>query len=404
MANGSGNDDARARQMAALARYSGPKQIYSTTVTLTQAGGLVQVDVPGYINLELPAECIEVVLRFRDVIAAANMTVAAAESPMTIFQNARLYGNHRRWGAKDPYNISGATAFIFHQLFQYVGATAIFGGSVAAGVYLPPRSMPYGQALATFGNTGTYDVELHLPLVAGLLVGGVDQASEILNKLPYLWRREDWGDSLKLRILLGDSTSFGTNAGGTTHTFTGFGSAAGLPSIDFNVNYAMLGDYRNVGARGLILRAEQSVTTLVTAANAQRVLLLDKNITSNVLVKSGTILAGSTPGVSVFAALSDAQLTTTRVLMALDPVRDIANNYAGKAYYMRKMNAYHPQGYYLISFTEGGNMLNAFRADLPKYAGATFELNSNVATAGATQAVNVVQEQILSEGLFPANG
>lgn len=397
-------EDARARQMAALARYTGPKQIYSTTVTLTQAGGPVQVDVPGYVNLELPAESIEVILRFRDVIAVANMTVAAAESPMTLFQNARLYGNHRRWGAKDPYNITGATMFIWHQLFQFVGATTIYGATVAAGAYLPPRSMPYAQTLASFGNVGTYDVELHLPLPAGLLVGGVDQASEILNKLPFLWRREDWGDSMKLRIVIGDSTAFGTNAGGTTHTFTSFGSAAGLPSIDFHVNYALLGDYRNVQAKGLVLRSEQSITTLTGIANSQRVLLLDKNITPNILVKSGTILAGTSAGVQVFQTLSDAQLSTTRVLMALDPVRDITSNPAGKSYYMRKMNAYHPQGYYLISFTEGGNMLQAFRADLPKYSGATFELNSNVATAGATQQVNVVQEQVLSEGLYPANG
>jgi hypothetical protein len=380
---------------SSLGRFTGPQRLFSTTTPLTS---VTAIQIPGYINLDLPGESIEVVIRFRDVIAVANMTTAAAESPVSLVQNFLLFGIHKKFGAQQPINMSGATQFAYLQMFQLVGSTAMYGATVAAAARQAFLDLPYARTLAQFGNTGTYEVELHYPIPSGLL--GTDFGNK--GMLPYLWYKDDWGDSMQFRITLADSSGFGVNAGGTTHTFTAFGSAAGLPTVEVNVNYSLLGDFRKVIQRGTILRNEQPITTLTAAVTNTRIRLLDKLITSNVLVKAGTILAGTTAGVSDFGALSDAQLANTNIKMAFKPIRNTASNYSMKQYLMRMFNTIHPQGYFLLSFVEGGHPFNAFRGDDSSYSGATFELLTDVLTAGATQQVNVVQEEILSDGLFPA--
>jgi hypothetical protein len=370
-----------------LGRFQGPELLFSQTTTLGgTAGGVAETIRPANpINLARPLESLEIVLRGRLVIGTAAYTVGAPESPQTLIERIVVRGNHRVWGSQVPIDISGATAYVWPRIFQPVGNNLLLGTTRSA-----DPGMPFvGTTGLTTGAVATYDFQCHYRIPVWPIQWSRRQA------IPFLWRQEDWGNTLQIEITVGDRTSLGTPAGGTTTTWTAYGSATGSPTVEVFANYSLLGSFARTGIPGLVVRTEQTVTPALTAvtSNVQLGAELRKQITTNVVVKSGIRLAGTTGGVTIFGSLSDVQLDRTRIVVDQKPIRDTGRNYASKNYYGSMYSTVIPQGYFLLSFVEAGNNQLALRSEkIPQ--GAAFTLTTDVLTADANNRQTVIQEQV----------
>lgn len=366
-----------------LGRNQGPELFFQQAFA-----ALTAPIIPKNINLNRPMERIHLVFRGRVVIAVNNFTAIAAEGPQTIIQRIQLKGIHSRFGSLTPIDITGATAFSWARCFRIRGCSEYING-----VRQPDPNVPFAQAGATFGNVGTYDLEIHYDIPLGPVLG----INSKISTVPFLYMNQDWQDTLTLQIYFGDASSFGTPGAGTTTTFTAFGSGAGSPLVSIFTNYEILGPLAPTISPAVVIRQSQTVTAPVqTAANNQRIILLQKQKTTNVLVKTGTLLAGTSAGVSVFATLVDTILDETQIIVDNKPVRNNFNNFAEKEYAGFAFNTILPGGYLNFTFVDSMSPLTYYRGDLLA-GGSTFELDSNVLTSGATQAAEIVQEQVIGD-------
>jgi hypothetical protein len=377
-----------ARQLAEiLGRNQGPELFFQQPfATLTSPV------IPKVINLNRPLERIHIVWRGRVQIATANFTTIASEAPQTIIQRIRLTGLHRRYGALAPIDISGATAFAYTRLFRLrTSSLYITTGGITTRQADP--SVPFQQVGTTFGNIGTYDLEVHydIPLIPILNVGSESEISTV----PFLFQQADWQDTLQLQLFFGDATSFGTPGTAVT-TFSAFGSGSGSPLVSIFSNYEILGPLANSVSPAVVVRNEQTITTVTSVANNVRLLLMQKQKTGNILIKSGTLLTGSSAGVSVFGALQDTMLDLTQVVVDNKPVRNNFNNFAQKEYAGYVFGTALPQGYLNFPFQDSMSPYTYFRGDLLA-GGSTFEVDSNILTANANNAVGIIQEQVIGD-------
>jgi len=365
-----------------LGRYQGPELIYNTTVSMS-AVALVRPNNP--IPLARALESIKIVWRGRLVIGTADYTTGIPEAPQSLIERIVIRGNHTRWGNQVLVDLSGATAFASLRCFQIRGNIAMNGTTLIGDLGSPLPSTGINA-----GAQGTYDLEIHYEIP--MAPWGAWNAR---MAIPYLWREENFGNSLQIEVTVGDRTSLGTPAGGSTTTWTAFGSASGSPSVEIYGNYAMLGPLQGVGENGLVLRSEITASPALTSVSGATQLgaQLRKTVTTNLLLKTGVILTGTSSGVNVFASLSDVQLNGTRIMAAQKPIKDLRNNYATKAYYATKFGAFAPQGYLPFSWVEGGSIFAALRGqDMPD--GAQFNIETSVLTANANNRQQWVQEMI----------
>lgn len=366
-----------------LGRNQGPELFFQQAFA-----ALTAPIIPKTINLNRPMERIHIVWRGRVVIAVANFTAVAAEAPQTIIQRIQLKGIHSRFGSLTPIDITGASAFAWARCFRIRGSSEYING-----VRQPEPNVPFAQVGATFGNTGTYDMEIHYSIPLVPLLG----LNSKISTVPFLYMNKDWQDTLTLQLYFGDASSFGTPGGATTTAFTAFGSGAGTPLVSIFSNYEILGPLEPTISPAVVIRQSQTVTSQVqTAANNQRLILLQKQKTMNVLIKTGTLLAGTSAGVSVFATLVDTILDETQVIVDNKPVRNNFNNFAEKEYAGFAFNTVLPGGYLNFTFVDSMSPLTYYRGDLLA-GGSTFELDSNVLTSGATQAAEIIQEQVIGD-------
>ena len=366
-----------------LGRNQGPELFFQQTFSTLQSP-----IIPKNINLNRPMERIHIVWRGRVTIGVANYTAVAAEAPATIIQRIVLRGTHTRFGSLTPIDMTGATAFSWVRMFRQRSNSLLING-----VRQPEPNVPYQQVGATFGNVGTYDLEIHysIPLVPVL------GTNSKISTVPFLYMNQDWNDTLQLQLFFGDQTSFGTPNAGTTVAFSAFGSGAGSPLVSIFTNYEILGPLAPTISPAVVLRSSQTVTAPVAAAsNNQRLVLLQKQKTTNIMVKSGTLLANSSAGVSVFGALSDVLLEQTQIIVDNKPVRNNFNNFAEKEYAGFAFNTVLPQGYLNFTFVESMQPLTYYRGDLLA-GGSTFELDTNVLTTNAANAVEIIQEQVIGD-------
>jgi hypothetical protein len=95
-----------------------------------------------------------------------------------------------------------------------------------------------------------------------------------------------------------------------------------------------------------------------------------------------------------------------RTIISVDNknIRFNQDNVTNKETLGMKFDTVLPQGYNGFSFIDSQSPRTAYRADLPDVVGggSTFLLLTDVLTAGANQAVNVVQEQIVADRADPA--
>lgn len=367
-----------------LGRNQGPELFFQQPFTAGQSP-----IIPKNINVNRPLERLHIVWRGRVTIAGANYTNVAAESPQTILARVRLTGQHKRYGSLTPIDVSGATLFALPYLTRHTRGSSLY----INGVRQPSLNVPLSQAPATFGNIGTYDIEIHYNIPVGPLL---PEGSKI-STVPFLFLDSDWGDTLQLQLFFGDQTSFGTPAGGTTVAFSAFGSGGGSPLVTIETNYEILGPLAKQIATAVLVRSEQlQIAPLGANGNNVRIQLLQKQKTTNLIFKTGTLLTGSGAGVSVFGSMSDNVLDFTQMVVDNKPIKNIFNNFALKEYSGFAFDTVLPGGYNLFTFLDSQNPLTYYRGDLLA-GGSTFELDSNVVGGGANVAAQVMQEQVIGD-------
>lgn len=382
--------DGRA-QVAALVsqigRFQSPELWWTQTQSLAAP---ITVAVPRQMPLNRPAESILIKLTGRITVANANMTAVAPEAIQNLIQLINLNGSHRKYGNLTPVRMTGATMFQWLADFQATGNDLLING-VRAATPGRPLTSPF------LGMVGTYDFVCTWNIPLGPIMGIGQSTKRDLSA--FLFQANDWGDSLTLQLTFGDASALGTPTTAGDVTFSAFGSAAGSPTFTVAVNYSIMGDFAAQFETGVIVRQEQTFTSFVAAATRQRISQLQKQITPNVLVKSGTSLAGTSAQVTTYATLSDVQLENTQIMVDNKPLKWNQDNLLLKSYVDRMFNNVVPEGYLLIPFVEAQNPLLAYRGD-GLAGGSLFELQSDILTTNAANLVSLTQEMAYG-GPFP---
>ena len=147
-----------------------------------------------------------------------------------------------------------------------------------------------------------------------------------------------------------------------------------------------------------MIRNEQSFSSFTALVNRTRLSLLQKQITSNVVFKTGLshTTAAAPP---VFATLVDTMLDQTQLIVDNKPIRNNSDNMIAKTYGGRNFDTVWPAGYNGFSFVDSQNPLTAYRGD-GLQGGSTFEIDTNVLTANAANLILMVQEMVYG-GPFP---
>jgi hypothetical protein len=295
-----------------------------------------------------------------------------------------------------PIDCSGAT------LYARAMAYGLKPELIINNVRQAALTSPYQQQLANFGNIGTYDIRILIPIPVWPVVTNGNRA---FDQARYLWQSQDWNDSLELTIRLGDQTAFGTPGATTAVTFTGINSASGDPTVRLHTNSVLLGDLRFRQRSNVLLLSEQQITdTVRTLGTNVRLARLDRQKTPVILIKTGEILAGTSPGVQIFENLSDAILDRTAIIVDNRRIRDTSTNFAAGASFQINQDALRPQGYLPLSFIDGSQTSRtSLRADLAAVVGpgSDFALWSDVLDDEANQQMNLIQEAIWSDADDP---
>lgn len=375
------------RQVASLlGRNQGPEFFFQQTWT-----ALNNVVIPKAINLNRPLERVHMVWQGRIAITVANMTPIYAESVQNLIQTFKLTGTHAAFKAITPINMTGADTFAWPKLFRPRGSSIYVNGARSENLDIP-AGFPTGTGFAGTTAGSPYDTEVHydIPLVPVL------PAAAKVSVVPFLYQQKDWGDTLQIFLTFADSTALGTAAGSTT-TFSAFQSGTGSPQLFLMTNYEILGALAESISSAVVIRNTQNIPqSNITSASStlQRLQLLQKQKTTNVLLKSGALAAGTSAGVTVYSTLSDLIFQQTQIIVDNKPVRNNFLNSAYKEYAGYSFDARLPQGYLPFSFIDSMNPLTAYPAD-QLAGGSTFELDSQVLTGGATNFAEVIQEQYL---------
>jgi hypothetical protein len=170
--------------------------------------------------------------------------------------------------------------------------------------------------------------------------------------------------------------------------------------VEIYTRYQILGALRSGFRTGCVIRNENTITAGVTALGTNvRVLQLQKQKTTNIMIKSGLILAGTSSGVQVVSALSDVMLERTQVLNDNRPVRNNQSNLSSKESIGYQFTTVEPQGYLPFSFIDSQNVRSAYRGDLPSVvgSGADFAIYTDIIAANAQNAIFPVQEMIFAD-------
>lgn len=361
-----------------------------TTQALTMAAP-VTVQMGNFVTLDRPLVGFILRLTGSCAITGAAYTAGVPESFPNLLQRVFVQGQHVIWGNTTPWDISGSTLFSLPICFQSRGNQFLNQTTRQA-----DPGMPFVQTqnIITTPATGTVPFDISYWMPTGPFLGASPSAKR--HALPFMWRPEDWVGPLIFNVGVADQTGLGTPAGGTTVTWTGV-------QLQLFAIYSQLGPARYgyvPGSNAVMVRNESPAPTLLTGITTQQTLLaqLQSYITTNVLIKTGLNLTGTTAGVQAFSSLSDTQLDQTSILVGNRYLKNTGSNIAMKAYDGTWMNTVPPQGYFNLPFIESGNPFTALRADDPQIMGlnANLQVRTLVNTASANNRQQYLQEYVLS--------
>ena len=370
---------------SSVGRYSGPEQHDSRQVTLTSQS--TQSLLP--FSLMRPIESIVVVLKGRITVSVGAYADLCADSFANLVQRFTLRGTHNEFGSQVPWDMSGASTFIYPKHFQQNGGQIYTSVAGAALTLANQPGVPFTSAFT--GTVATHDfiVIWHLPMTP-LLTG----QSGKRQQTNYMLYRRNWNDSLQLDIQLGDATALGDTTGATT-AFTGFQSASGTPQLLTLVNYGSPGPFEGAAAPGIVIRNEQMLNNVTTAGTQIRLMQLQKYITNAIILRAGTLeTTGLSAGITAFDTFSDLFLNRTQLLVDGKQIRRVDDNFAERAYLNRMRDHTPMQGHFALNFIEAGNALTAYRADTPDLRSADIALYSDLVGVGANDRVTVIQELV----------
>ncbi|SRR6266436_72944 len=359
------------------------------------SGGKQVISGPA-IDLTHPLEGIRFVFKLRDTIAVAAMTTANPLGYLNLVQRILIEGrNERKKGKASLFDIDLPAYILFNSVFdrdtkkpfQYNGVSAV--GAAAPGTELLFEQPSTPVAGFFNGTTGTYDIRIVW-----------DMVFHPIGIPPYLRpgynvRAQEWKDSLFIRfefptIVNGTTHALGTDAGTTTHTFTSFGSGAGVPTIDVYGLPVFMGPENDAAhVPGYMSRIALPVTTLLQAAGGVNTSLLT-------LEKSNTTRIVAIIGVSTvnpfFASLSDTNLTTAGIFIAKNrTVRENVDIFAHKQEIIRTYANQPVQGVVPFEFLHSNNPDAAYDAE--KAAdGTTYEMRGSV--AGVANALGTFIQEV----------
>lgn len=361
-------------------RLSGPQLFYQ----IPFATG-AQNSVPKNIPLDSPLESIVIEWYGRIVIGTANFTSVSPESLLNLVPNIQVFGTHVVLGQQTLWAGSLATLFKLASIWKMRGNSLYING-----VRISDAQMSAGIPTATFGNTGTYDIDL--VCVLPMAPFGLNDSQALL----YYLNENAWNTSLQVKYQFGDATSLGVPGTAVT-TFSSFGSGGGSPVVNLAVNYAYLGPLASKIGQAVCIRNDIPISAVIqNNTSTTRIQLLQNQKTTAVIAKTGTLQAGTG---SPYATLSDTILEGTVLRKNNALIRNLFKNSITKDVYGQRLGAIQPQGYLGILFDDGYPTANAWaslRADQWGNA-AQLDIASQVVGAAAGNQGEIIQEYIIGD-------
>lgn len=396
------------RFIAHITRDQGPE--YEQTLAFTNTTALT---TPTSLRTDRKIAWIQLHVKGRITVGAAPVTFRTGPPLLggntgaalfSLIQQFDIKGQHARYGALTPILMRGEAAAewaaMFYSNYQPAYRVSIGG---ATPVVQGPLS---GLAAAT------NDFEFIIPIPMFPL--GINPSDQSF----YALHGPDWPGNLFMDVLTADPTALGVTLASLANggAVTAYGSATGTASIDILTERPLVGkDLASNIRPAITFRTSvfQQPTNVVQAGGASGSDLADLIVgkdTTRVLLKTGTILAGTSAGVTTFGSLSDQIVTNTffsldsRGLRFQGANRDLClQDYMARAY-----GRVSQIGYKVIDFgLNRGFGPNNAKASLPssKYTAARkLQLNGDVASA-SNQIAEVTQELLFGRsGLNKAAG
>lgn len=380
--------------LARITRDQGPE--FEQTVNFA---ALTQVSTPTSLRTDRKIKWLDFHLRIRITNGATGPTLRTGPSLLgannsnvlfSLFQQITIRGQHLKYGSQTVFQMRGEAAAEFIALILPN--------------YIPQYSVAQnGGALVKFGAldvTAAHfnDVDLVLPIP--LYPPDLSSADGTM----YAIHGPDWPGNFFVDLLFADGTALATANPPTT--FTAFGSASGLGTIDILSERPLLGKDYMSAIRGAItyrIYYSSQPTATVSSGGGSGVKLSDLTVgkdTTRIFLKTGTQGTGESAGVIAYGALSD--LITTRTFFSLDARALRFQNANGDPVFQDYMGRSYgrtiPAGYRIwdfISSTGSGpaNPKTAFGSS-QLTAARKFELDADTVSA-ANQISEVVQEMVL---------
>lgn len=368
-------------------RTSGPQQFDTENFN---AGGVVNVQK----NIPLLQPLAHVMIRLKGRLGVTvNITDAPPESLMNLFSLVKIFGTHTSLGSEVPVQMTGEMLHALPGIMDR--AKGSLTGLKINSTYYSLDDIAKGTITPAFFTAAgsPYD------FVVWWIVPVYPFGSMDFTALQYLWDARSWGQTLQMQFSCRDVSATGALGTTGTKTLTAFGSGAGVPTIDINLDYANLGPSLDAAiAKAVVIRNSQFITNTLQAnvGAGSRLLLMQNKKTTNVLVKTGTLEVGSN---NVYAALLDSVLEQTQLLKNTTPIRNLQYNDVTDVLYAFRAARRHNPGYLLISADDGepaNNPHAAIRAD--EWSASTqFNLASQVIGGGATVIGEALQEYVDGE-------
>ena len=363
---------------------------YSGTSNLV---GSTQIVAGNQIDLSVPIVGFRLVFKLRDVIGTANMTSANPLGYLNLIRRVYIFGrNSRAAGNMTLWDLDLPAIALFQALFnpkpfQYNGVSA--AGAASAGTELA-AGQP-GTPVSGFlnGTTGTYDIRIvvDLPAYPFEVAPGA--------RVGYVLRSQEWADTLQVRvetqtITNGATHALGTDAGGTTHTFTSFGAGTGSPTLDiYGLPCPMGVDLDAAHLPGVLSRISLPITSVLQSAGGvnTRLVTLEKQHTTRIAAIIGTSTVAPN-----FATLSDTNLTTMGMVIGANRVvRENDDIFQHKQEIVRHYLTQPIQGVVPFDFVQSTNPDSHYDAG-DAGEGTTLELRGTV--AGVANAYGTIIQEI----------
>lgn len=311
-----------------------------------------------------------------------------------LIQQVTIRGQHVRYGAQTPIQVSGESAAEYVALV-FPNYVPQFSVSVNGGALVKQ-----GALSAALNATNDFDFVLPIPLFPIDISGG---------DVPfYCLHGPDWPGNLYMDVKVADPTALGAVIANQANSgfVTAFGSAAGQASIEINSERPLIGkDFMAKIRPAVLFRVTnaQQPTATVSGVSGSGLKLADLVVgkdTTRIFLKVGTQLAATGANIVTFGSLSDTIVTRTFFSMDARGLRfqgangdSVLQDYLG-----RKYGRLVPAGYRLMEFLScyGPAPANP-KAAFPSSkltAARKFELDGDV-TAAVNQIAEVVQEMLL---------